>query len=116
MARDALALFPDSPMKQALDEAVEFCTGRTHLAGRGSLALLLQSGRLDQRPPLFHVRLWKARSSSFVEPTAIMAWSSRRFLIAGSLVAAAAAADSLAMISFGVLPGTNRAYQPLTSP
>jgi octaprenyl-diphosphate synthase len=30
MARDALALFPDSPMKQALEETVEFCTGRTH--------------------------------------------------------------------------------------
>ncbi len=30
MARDALALFPASPMKQALEEAVEFCTARTH--------------------------------------------------------------------------------------
>ena len=30
MARDALALFPPSPMKQALEEAVEFCTARTH--------------------------------------------------------------------------------------
>jgi octaprenyl-diphosphate synthase len=30
MARDALALFPASPMKQALEETVEFCTGRTH--------------------------------------------------------------------------------------
>jgi octaprenyl-diphosphate synthase len=30
MARDALALFPDSPMKRALEETVEFCTGRTH--------------------------------------------------------------------------------------
>ena len=28
--RDALALFPASPMKQALEEAVEFCTARTH--------------------------------------------------------------------------------------
>ena len=30
IARDALALFPDSPMKQALVEAVEFCIARTH--------------------------------------------------------------------------------------
>ena len=30
IARDALALFPESPMKQALEEAVEFCTARTH--------------------------------------------------------------------------------------
>ena len=30
IARDALALFPDSKMKQALEEAVEFCTARTH--------------------------------------------------------------------------------------
>ena len=30
MARDALALFPASPMKHALEEAVEFCTARTH--------------------------------------------------------------------------------------
>jgi octaprenyl-diphosphate synthase len=30
IARDALALFPDSVMKQALEEAVEFCTARTH--------------------------------------------------------------------------------------
>jgi octaprenyl-diphosphate synthase len=30
MARDALALFPNSEMKQALEETVEFCTGRTH--------------------------------------------------------------------------------------
>lgn len=30
MARDALALFPPSPMKQALEETVEFCTARTH--------------------------------------------------------------------------------------
>jgi octaprenyl-diphosphate synthase len=30
IARDALALFPDSEMKQALEEAVEFCTARTH--------------------------------------------------------------------------------------
>ena len=30
MARDALALFPASPMKQALEETVEFCTARTH--------------------------------------------------------------------------------------
>src|SRR4029077_11985919 len=28
MARDALALFPASPMKQALEETVEFCTAR----------------------------------------------------------------------------------------
>ena len=30
IARDALALFPASEMKQALEEAVEFCTTRTH--------------------------------------------------------------------------------------
>jgi octaprenyl-diphosphate synthase len=30
MAKDALALFPDSPIKQALGEAVEFCISRTH--------------------------------------------------------------------------------------
>jgi octaprenyl-diphosphate synthase len=30
IARDALALFPQSPMKQALEQAVEFCTARTH--------------------------------------------------------------------------------------
>jgi octaprenyl-diphosphate synthase len=30
MARDALALFPASPMKSALEEAVEFCIARTH--------------------------------------------------------------------------------------
>jgi octaprenyl-diphosphate synthase len=30
IARDALALFPASAMKQALEEAVEFCTTRTH--------------------------------------------------------------------------------------
>jgi octaprenyl-diphosphate synthase len=30
IARDALALFPASEMKQALEEAVEFCTARTH--------------------------------------------------------------------------------------
>ena len=30
IARDALALFPASEMKQALEEAVEFCTMRTH--------------------------------------------------------------------------------------
>jgi len=30
IACDALALFPDSEMKQALEEAVEFCTARTH--------------------------------------------------------------------------------------
>ena len=30
IARDALALFPASAMKQALEEAVEFCTARTH--------------------------------------------------------------------------------------
>ncbi len=30
IARDALALFPDSPMKQALEEAVAFCIDRTH--------------------------------------------------------------------------------------
>jgi octaprenyl-diphosphate synthase len=30
MACDALALFPPSPMKQALEETVEFCTARTH--------------------------------------------------------------------------------------
>jgi octaprenyl-diphosphate synthase len=30
MARDALALFPASPMKQALEDAVEFCTSRSY--------------------------------------------------------------------------------------
>ena len=30
IAKDALALFPASPMKQALEEAVEFCIARTH--------------------------------------------------------------------------------------
>jgi octaprenyl-diphosphate synthase len=30
IARDALALFPASEMKQALEQAVEFCTARTH--------------------------------------------------------------------------------------
>ena len=30
IARDALALYPASEMKQALEEAVEFCIGRTH--------------------------------------------------------------------------------------
>ena len=30
IARDALALFPDSPMKEALAEAVEFVIGRSH--------------------------------------------------------------------------------------
>jgi octaprenyl-diphosphate synthase len=30
MARDALALFPKSPMKQALLDAVDFCIGRAH--------------------------------------------------------------------------------------
>jgi octaprenyl-diphosphate synthase len=30
IARDALALFPASQMKQALEEAVDFCTARTH--------------------------------------------------------------------------------------
>ena len=30
IAKDALALFPDSAMKQALEEAVEFCTARTY--------------------------------------------------------------------------------------
>ena len=30
IANDALALFPASAMKQALEEAVEFCTARTH--------------------------------------------------------------------------------------
>ena len=30
IARDALALFPDSQMKQALEEAVEFCIARSH--------------------------------------------------------------------------------------
>ena len=30
IAKDALALFPAAPMKQALEEAVEFCTARTH--------------------------------------------------------------------------------------
>jgi octaprenyl-diphosphate synthase len=30
IAKDALALFPASPMKQALEQAVEFCIARTH--------------------------------------------------------------------------------------
>ena len=30
IARDALALFPDSPMKTALAETVDFCIARTH--------------------------------------------------------------------------------------
>jgi octaprenyl-diphosphate synthase len=30
MAKDALALFPASPMKQALEEAVEFCIARAY--------------------------------------------------------------------------------------
>jgi octaprenyl-diphosphate synthase len=30
IARDALALFPDSDMKQALEQVVEFCTARTY--------------------------------------------------------------------------------------
>jgi octaprenyl-diphosphate synthase len=30
IAKDALALFPSSPMKQALEEAVEFCTARSY--------------------------------------------------------------------------------------
>lgn len=30
IAKDALALFPASPMKQALEETVSFCIGRTH--------------------------------------------------------------------------------------
>ncbi len=30
IAKDALGLFADSPMKQALEEAVEFCISRTH--------------------------------------------------------------------------------------
>jgi octaprenyl-diphosphate synthase len=30
IAKDALALFPESEMKQALSDAVEFCIGRTH--------------------------------------------------------------------------------------
>jgi len=30
IARDALALFPDSPMKSALAESVDFCVARTH--------------------------------------------------------------------------------------
>ena len=30
IATDALALFPASTMKQALEEAVEFCISRTH--------------------------------------------------------------------------------------
>ena len=34
MARDALALFPDSPMKSALAETVDFCIARTHLAAQ----------------------------------------------------------------------------------
>jgi len=30
IARDALALFSDSPMKAALAETVDFCIARTH--------------------------------------------------------------------------------------
>jgi octaprenyl-diphosphate synthase len=30
IARDALALFPESAMKAALAEAVDFCIARTH--------------------------------------------------------------------------------------
>ena len=30
IARDALALFPESPMKTALAETVDFCIARTH--------------------------------------------------------------------------------------
>ena len=30
IARDALALFPASPMKEALEEAVEFCIARSN--------------------------------------------------------------------------------------
>jgi hypothetical protein len=30
IARDALALFPDSAMKSALAETVDFCIARTH--------------------------------------------------------------------------------------
>ena len=30
MARDALALFPDSPLKQALLDTVDFCIARAH--------------------------------------------------------------------------------------
>jgi len=30
IARDALALFPKAPMKQALLEAVDFCIARAH--------------------------------------------------------------------------------------
>ena len=30
IARDALALFPDSQMKSALAETVDFCIARTH--------------------------------------------------------------------------------------
>jgi len=30
IARDALALFPDSKMKTALAETVDFCIARTH--------------------------------------------------------------------------------------
>ena len=30
MAKDALALFPASEMKQALEEAVQFCIARAH--------------------------------------------------------------------------------------
>jgi octaprenyl-diphosphate synthase len=30
IAKDALGLFPASPMKQALEEAVEFCINRSH--------------------------------------------------------------------------------------
>ena len=30
MAKDALALFPASPTKEAIEDAVEFCIARTH--------------------------------------------------------------------------------------
>ena len=30
MAKDALGLFPSSPMKQALNDAVDFCVARAH--------------------------------------------------------------------------------------
>jgi octaprenyl-diphosphate synthase len=30
MAKDALGLFPASPMKQALNDAVDFCVARAH--------------------------------------------------------------------------------------
>ena len=30
IAKDALGLFPASPLKQALEDAVEFSVGRTH--------------------------------------------------------------------------------------